>query len=139
MYKKAAEKGHTESQYEYARILLYGDKTLKNETEGLKWGRKAAEAGHIKAQHMLGACLMAGGERTIKNREEAIFWYKKAAEAGYVDAQYNLATAYEFGFGVNVDKEEAIKWYQKAASQEGMMARQVQKRLKKLTKKGLFS
>ena len=137
MYKLAAEKGHTESQYEYAKILLFGDKTLKNETEGIKWCRKAAEAGYAPAQDTLGSFLVSTGINS--NMIEGISWLQKAAAAGEVNAQLGLGMAYESGQGVNADKEEAIKWYQKAASQKGWIARLAQKRLKKLTKKGFFS
>ena len=137
LYKLAAEKGHTESQYEYAKILLFGDKTLKNETEGIKWCRKAAEAGYAPAQDTLGSFLVSTGINS--NMIEGISWLQKAAAAGEVNAQLGLGMAYESGQGVNADKEEAIKWYQKAASQKGWIARLAQKRLKKLTKKGFFS
>lgn len=125
-YKKAAEQGHTESQFMVA--VIYN--ASENETEALKWCRKAAENGHAASQFLLGY-IYRNNEDMKKDPAEIAMWYKKAAEQGGMSAQYSLGTCYEDGYGVKTDLTEAIKWYKKAAEQGHGGAKAALKRLKK--------
>ena len=39
---------------------------------------------------------------------------KHLAKQGNVNAMFDLATRYDFGWGVKVDEEKALEWYNKA-------------------------
>ena len=82
----------------------------------MKWFKKVAEQGEVKAQYILGY-FYNKGEGVKEDKAESVKWYKKAAEQGYSDAQFTLAFCYEIGDGVKEDKTEAVKWYTKAAEQ----------------------
>ena len=67
----------------------YGEGVEEDETEVLKWLRKAAKQGHAGAQYNLGVCYEFGyGVR--KNRKKAVEWWQKAAEQGEEKAQERL-------------------------------------------------
>ncbi|WP_052046260.1 tetratricopeptide repeat protein [Candidatus Paracaedibacter symbiosus] len=57
----------------------------KDDTEAVKWYRKAADQGHAEAQFSLGYCYN-NGEGVTKDYTEAVKWYCKAAE-GHAWAQ----------------------------------------------------
>jgi TPR repeat protein len=84
--------------------------------EAVKWYRKAAEQGHVAAQHNLGLCYQ-NGHGVSQNDSEAVKWYRKAAEKGNAISQFNLGGCYILGQGVSKDVNEGIKWFQKAANQ----------------------
>eukprot|EP01051_Picozoa_sp_SAG22_P003164 SAG22_NODE_151_length_17414_cov_7.812128_11_plen_581_part_00 len=88
----------------------------KDEVEGVKWYRKAAEQGHSLAQNNLGVCYRKG-RGVEQDKAEAVKWYRKAAEQGHSTAQTDLGTCYFNGTGVEKDYAEAVKWLRKAAEQ----------------------
>ncbi len=112
----AAEQGDADAQYKLGDCYYFGYGVKGNNTEALKWYRKAAEQGHADAQNKLGFCF-AEGIGVMSDMVEAVKWYRKAAEQGQADAQYNLGSCYRLGTGVSQDKAEAMKWYRKAADQ----------------------
>ncbi len=75
-----------------------GEGAQQNYTEAVKWFRKAAEQGHVKAQRMLGL-RYATGKGVPKNYTEAVKWFRKAAEQGYSMAQFGLGSMYKQGWG----------------------------------------
>jgi TPR repeat protein/serine/threonine protein kinase len=93
-----------------------GEGVPKDETEAVKWYRKAAELGLAGAQNNLGVCYQEG-QGIAKDEAEAVNWYRKAAEQGLDLAQNNLAICYDGGHGVAKDESEAVKWYRKASDQ----------------------
>lgn len=60
-------------QFQYGRSL----EKAEQYGEALKWYRKAAEQGHVRAQTNLGV-MYAEGRGATKNDEEAAKWYSKA-------------------------------------------------------------
>ncbi len=59
----------------------------KDEAEGMRWQRKAAEAGDVSSMFLLGSHF----ENTFPpDVQEAIKWYRKAAAAGNDDAKERL-------------------------------------------------
>jgi TPR repeat protein len=88
----------------------------KDNTEAVKWYRKAAEQGDAKAQGLLGSAY-AKGRGVSKDNAEAAKWYRKAAEQGDADAQSLLGMMYAGGLGIPTDYAEAVKWFRKAAEQ----------------------
>jgi TPR repeat protein len=73
--------------------LLYEnglDGLEKNELEAVKWYKKSAEAGDLKAMFNLAAMYENGKGGLTANREEAIAWYRKASTLGDVKAKSAL-------------------------------------------------
>jgi TPR repeat protein len=87
-----------------------------NFTKAVKYLKKAAVQGHIKAQNNLGF-MYHEGEGVEQNLTEAANWYRKSAEQNNVDAQINLAAMYKKGEGVEKNITQAIYWFRKAAEQ----------------------
>lgn len=73
--------------------------------------RKAAEAGHVRAQADLGDKYMYG-VGVPQNKEQAKTWYRRAAEQGDLVAQKRLAAALS-----KDDEEQSVHWYRRAAEQ----------------------
>ena len=86
----------------------------KNEEEGVKWYRKAAELGHLTSQFNLGV-IYAKSRSVEQNYAESLKWYKMAAEQGDLTAQATLGTMDAKGIGLS-DDESALHWYMEAAS-----------------------
>ena len=55
----------------------------------MKWWRKAAEQGDVRAQNNLGV-RYENGQGVGKDINEAVKWYRKAAEQGDAKAKENL-------------------------------------------------
>ena len=123
--KRMAEQGNAEAQYRVGQIFDVGRRgsVCVDDAEEVKWWRKAAEQGHLKAQLALGwtyydvyekGLIRPGYEAGVA---EAVKWLRKAAEQGEAYEQKELGRMYCHGLGVPQDEEEAMKWYRKAAEQ----------------------
>ena len=88
-FRKAAEQGNADAQYNLGACYYNGQGVTKDYTEAVKWIRKAAEQGFAGAQYNLGNCYYKGNGVT-QNYTEAVKWYRKAAEQGNAEAQYHL-------------------------------------------------
>lgn len=60
-YRRAAEQGYADAQYNLGVCYKNGTGTQKDEAEAVKWYRLAAEQGHADAQYNLGWCYMVTG------------------------------------------------------------------------------
>ncbi len=72
---------------------------------------KGADAGHVKAQVVLGATYT----EIMGDHENALVWIRKAADQGDADAYYLLGLMYLEGRGVPADTTTAFEWYFVAA------------------------
>ena len=115
-FRKAAEQGDPECEYNLGACYVNGQGVAKDEAEAVKWYSKAAEQNHAGAQYNLGV-RYHNGEGVAKDDEEALKWTRKAAEQNHAGAQFNLGLCYANGQGVAKDEAEAVKWYRKAAEQ----------------------
>jgi TPR repeat protein len=113
---KHADKGSPAGQTCKGICYQEGLGVKKNETEAVRWFRKAAEQGNAEAQTNLGF-YYGDGLGVSKNHKESFKWFRKAAEQGYAKAQYCLGICYDIGEGVDEDPDEAIKWFLKSAKQ----------------------
>ena len=114
---EAAPDGDPQSQFEMGKKYAAGEGVLQDDTEAVKWYRKAAEQGHARAQNNLG-WMYENGLGVPQDDTEAVKWYRKAAEQGVAAAQHSLGLVYVFrDDGVPEDDTEAVKWYRKAAEQ----------------------
>ena len=102
----------------YMRGMKYqlGRGVQQDSTEAIKWLRKAAAEGHIKAQYNLGV-IHAKGAGVEKNEKDAANWFYLAAEQDHPKAQYYLGLFYGKGHGVPQSNSQAAKWMIKAAKQ----------------------
>ncbi|MCL2008912.1 MAG: DEAD/DEAH box helicase family protein [Synergistaceae bacterium] len=101
-----------EAQYNLG-AMYDGEGVEHNYAQAFYWYRKAAEAGHSKAQNSLGS-MYDKGEGVEQDHAKAFSWYLKAAEAGNAEAQYNVSVMYETGDGVDQDLVKAAYWRDKA-------------------------
>jgi len=119
---KLANEGDNEAQLAIGLILIdggseTGEKISKDPTLGLKWVRKAAEAGYAKAQWHLGHRLYKGAGVPV-DRKEAFVWFKKSAEKEYTRGLTWLAICYYKGEGVPANNEQHDKWKKMAMAQK---------------------
>jgi TPR repeat protein len=115
--RAGADKGDAKARYELGRAFLSGTLGVaKDETEAVKWFRKAAEQNVADAQCNLGVGY-ANGQGVTEDDAESVKWFRKAAEQNLADAQYNLGVCYGSGQGVAKDEVEAYKWWLLAAGQ----------------------
>ena len=68
-------------QFYLGRCYANGQGVAKDESEAVKWYRKAAEQGDAAAQYNLGL-MYYNGRGVTKDEREAIKWYCKAANQG---------------------------------------------------------
>ena len=89
-YRKAAEDGDVNAQYNLGSCYENGEGVAKDQVEAVKWFYKAAEQGHPEAQYNLGLCYEFGKGVTA-DLAEAVKWFRKAAEQGHENAIRNLS------------------------------------------------
>jgi len=87
----------------------------QDDTEAVKWYRKAAMQGVASAQYNLGFMYL-NAQGVPQNYAEAEKWYRKAAEQGDVDATRILGLAYYLGKWVPQDFVQSYFWFSLAAS-----------------------
>jgi len=103
-----AEQEDIESQFLLGSAYFVGIGTPKHDTMAERWLTHAAEAGHAKAQNLVGL--------HFSNDSLKVDWFTKAAWQGLPVAQFNLAVCYLDGDGINKDLEEAYIWFSIAAA-----------------------
>ncbi len=80
-----ASKGNLDGLYLKGRLELEGGGGLFRK-QGFQKLLKAAEAGHLEAQHEVGSCY-ADGKGTEKDLEKAYEWFLEAAKRGHAGAK----------------------------------------------------
>jgi TPR repeat protein len=114
--KEVAYAGDVNAQVHLGVIYLTGDGVAKNDTEAVKWLRKAADQDSPLAERYL-AEMYFKGRGVPADDEEAAKWLRMAAEQNDAQSQYNLAVLYTQGRGVIRNMKEAMNWMRKAAEQ----------------------
>jgi TPR repeat protein len=77
---------------------------------------ETAQAGHPRAQALLGRTYQEGLGQTV-DYKRAAEWYGKAAAQGHRTAQFSLGNLYFEGDGVPKDQVKAIQLYRQSADQ----------------------
>ena len=113
---QVAYAGDTAAQLKLALIYLTGDGVSKDDSEALKWLRKAAEQDNPVAERYL-AEMYFKGRGVPANNAEAAKWLRLAAEQGDAESQHNLSVLYSQGLGVPRNLKQAADWMRKAAEQ----------------------
>jgi hypothetical protein len=83
--KEAATLGYANAQCDLGVMYFKGTGIQKNEEEGVKWFKKAADQNFDMGQFNYGFAMLKKG-----NKEIAYEYLKKAAEQGYADAKHIL-------------------------------------------------
>jgi len=84
-YRKAADKGDTEAQFQLGSMYHSGNGVRHDNDEAMKWYRKAADQGYGKAQYAVGLMYQRGSTSILglwPNAKEAYFWYSLALSSG---------------------------------------------------------
>lgn len=93
-----------------------GNGVTKDEAEGLRLFRQAAEAGDALGASALGGVYEWGQLGVAKDDDEAARWYRKAADNGDVRSMLALGEKYGEGkLGFAKDDGEAARWFRRAA------------------------
>lgn len=109
-----AEGGDVEKQAGLGAALLFGRGVPKDEAEGLKWLKLAADKGQPIAEYFLGHAYL-GGLGVAKDTAQALALFKRAAERGQANAMVTLAQLHHAGEVVERNPAEAAKWAKRAA------------------------
>ena len=107
--------------YQIGECFHNGWGTKRDDSEAVKWYRKAAEQGFAAAQFELAGCCIDGFGMK-QDKTEAFEWYRKADEKGITDAraQMILGEGYFNGWGMDsVDYDKALAAYRKATAGDG--------------------
>lgn len=121
-FRKAAENGHAEAQFNLGVLLREGKGVPKDLGEAAAWFKKAADQGFAGAQYQLGLFYDEGLGGILQDDARAAKFYRLAAEQGTQGAQNILGWFYEIGRGVPQDMSQAALWYGKAADQNFWIA-----------------
>ena len=76
-YRRAAERGHAEAQYNLGFMILEGEGTEKNVDEGLYWLHLSAEQGEGQAIRLLADAYANGYFGVPLDGKKAAFWNAK--------------------------------------------------------------
>ncbi len=119
-WRKSAEAGHPDAQYQLAELYGEGRGVGKDHGESKRWYRKAAWQGHKKAMDKFLEL-----EEIDRQKQEVGKWLEEnkpridrliqAAEQGEWEKQYELGKRYQVGLGVVQDSVQAEKWLRASA------------------------
>jgi TPR repeat protein len=113
-YRRAAELGLDEAQYELCDRLKTGTGVTVNVRQAFTWCTAAAEQGYAEAQ-ILTALMYHEGIGVIASGTSAVAWWEKAAAQDHPFALGRLAEAYATGDGVRLDMTMSRRLEQRAA------------------------
>jgi len=93
-YNIAAQQGHRDACFALTAWYLVGSPGVlpQSDTEAFLWGKKAADAGLVKAMYAVGY-FSEVGIGTEPNLQEALSYYKRAAEMGDKRAAQRLKSS----------------------------------------------
>jgi hypothetical protein len=73
-YRKAAEQGHAQAQFNLGRRYRDGETLPQNAAEAVKWYRKAAAQGHAEAQFSLSLQYEKGEVRCNRILDQSLLF-----------------------------------------------------------------
>lgn len=108
-FRKAAELGHADAQFELSICYLLGLGVEKNRAQYHQWLKKAVESGSAEAECIKGMMT--------EDETEAVKWLLSAALKGNAYAGYCIGMRYMEGRGVPYDANAGTQWLLRAAAQ----------------------
>ena len=160
-FRKAAEQGDADAQYNLGVMYANGEGVLKDEAEAVPgWlpsrcirlvsvaipdeGLTDAELENLIAEMERSGprqghasaqfnlgVMHAAGEGVLKDEAEAVRWYRLAADQGLASAQLNLGVMYATGKGVLKDSVLAHMWSNIAGANGNASARKLRDSLER--------
>ncbi|XP_028315070.1 death ligand signal enhancer [Gouania willdenowi] len=121
-YQLAADGGHKQAQYCYAKLILTsrGQHSSEELETAITLLKQAAAAGLTKAQ----VCLASVYSREpLKYGYKFIEYLEMAAESGDDTALFLLGDCYNSGFGVQQNVSTAVEFFKRAAQAGNMQAK----------------
>ena len=88
-WRKAAEQGYAEGQYNLGVSYAFGAGVKQDYVEAVRLWTKAAEQNYAQAQHNLGVAY-ENGYGVRQDKAEAVKWYRKAARQGHYESKSAL-------------------------------------------------
>lgn len=117
---KAIINGHMESAYLLGKFYEEGlHSGEKNLISAELFYRKAAMAGHVKAQYACGL-LHRKSDLPKKDEKLAVEMFTQAADSGHADAMFELGFCYLCAAGVDLDVNKGEQLIHDALSREGI-------------------
>ena len=115
--RTAAEQGSLESLWVLSTVYQFGSGGIPADpAESFKWALKAAERGHMIAQHNVGGAYLHG-LGVEQNLEQARLWYGRAAKQGFAHSEWMMGRIYLEGMGVAPNRDQALAWLTKSLAQ----------------------
>ncbi len=120
LMRAAADQGHVDAKALVGYMLYTGTGVSRNESDGVRFLKEAADEGSSKAAFNLSKILL---KQDPKKSYEALAYMKQAAESGMLQAELALAEWYYFGEnGIPINYPEALKFYERAAEKGNSIA-----------------
>jgi TPR repeat protein len=114
----ASDRGDVSATVRLAEILYMGQGVAKNQAEAERLFLKAANAGHARAQAMMGVIrLLPYGAGLTDNPDEALDWFERSAAQNDAHAMFYLGLFYmEYGERIGrLDPSRAFKLFRSCA------------------------
>ncbi len=110
---KISEQGDPEVWNAIGELIQLGHHGQKNDTEdAIRWFRRAAEVGHVKAKASLEEALE---QPFVQAFNRPLYWLHKAADQGDLNAMIYLGFTYRANGTEYANYPEAEKWFMQAA------------------------
>ncbi|MCC7131063.1 MAG: sel1 repeat family protein, partial [Gemmatimonadales bacterium] len=90
-YRRAAERGSRDAQYNLGEMYNRGRGVQKSEDEAAAWFSKAAEQNHPAAEYQLGMMYLRGKGGLTKDEAVGLEWLERAAAQGHGEAIKEVA------------------------------------------------
>ena len=137
-FRIAADKGHVSAMYNLAVLYDFeAEEQYRDMEKAIEYYQRAVARGHCGAMNNLGVCYKEGDGVKI-DFDEAFKLFVDAAKGHDEHAYLNLARAYTYGQGTDIDLTAAKEWCQKAIDCEINDADELMKEIesKSQSKKG---
>ena len=121
LYRLAKDFNDPTTCYLVARKYYTGNEYPLDKKQAATWFKKAAQAGHAKAQWYLGR-MYAKGDGVAKNTAVAINYLQQANSNGQEEAAYDLAMLFLDNGGDKPDYTKAAQWLTTSAKNDNARA-----------------
>jgi TPR repeat protein len=132
-FSNAANQGSASASYELGYMYENGKGLERDASYAYKFYLLAAKLDFPPAQYAIGRSYILGGLGLGVSYRDGYEWMSKAADQNLVSAYMPMGFMYEKGLGVDKNLSKALEWYIKAesANQEG--AKEIVKKLRRIT------
>ena len=119
LFKKAAEMGQPESQFNLGVFYQQGVEVEKSDSIANYWLMQSAEQGSVNAQFKI-AYSFAVGRGCQKDMKKAFYWSVKCAEQNDPECMWNVLSCFGDGVGTNQNTDSMVSWAIKLGSLPSM-------------------